>query len=46
MAQNWILNKETGRFELFEEYEAERTKTKQKALLEYNLARINKEDEH
>lgn len=41
MAQNWILNKATGRFELYEDYESERNKTKQKALFDFHMEEIN-----
>ena len=39
--QNWILNKETGRFELSEEVQSERNKTKQKALFDFHTKEIN-----
>ena len=40
MSQNWILNKETGRFELAEDVQSDRNKTKQKALFDYNIERV------
>ena len=45
MAQNWILNKETGKYELFEEVESERNATKQKALFDYHMEEINRKKE-
>lgn len=35
--QNWILNKETGRYELFEDNEKEQAKKVQKALFDYHM---------
>lgn len=45
MAQNWILNKETGQYELFEDYETEKNRTKQKALFDYNIKKIEEQKE-
>ena len=39
--QNWILNKETGRYEILEDSEKDRNKKRQMAIFEY----INKKEE-
>lgn len=42
--QKWVINKETGMYEMFGDYEKEQNKKKQKALFDYNVERI-KQDE-